>query len=157
MHGCFNHWCASLCLRVTFSHDIIKMSLCLHDLPPLDIIKSNLWPISSVHDWAASCRSALCKWCVCYSESSVTAGSCGFLSASFGEGGGGRVEGIHQQRLSALWKHAPGLQRGKGLDISDGWLATGTMWALSGSAVATGRGSQTEMDMEIRPEHSVTR
>lgn len=30
MQGCFNHWCVLL----FFSLDVVKMSLCLHDVPP---------------------------------------------------------------------------------------------------------------------------
>lgn len=71
------------------------MSSCLHDLLPLVIIKTicgqSRASMTEPHPADLHCAND-----VQYSKSFVTTGSCGFLEASFGEGGA--AEGIRQQR-----------------------------------------------------------
>lgn len=57
--------------------------------------KNNLWPISSIYDWAASCGSALCKWCAIFKV--IRHDWVMWFPRSF-VWQGGAVEGIHQQR-----------------------------------------------------------
>lgn len=80
-YGCFSHWCVSLCACCSlFNHDVIKMFLCLKR-------RASSWHNKKQFVANPEQRPADLH---CANESSVTARSCGFLSASFGCGEGGQ-------------------------------------------------------------------